>query len=231
MGHEIEKLALHRGHQIHLIVERNSAIPSSELRSADVAIEFTQPDSAIDNIYKCFEAGVPVVTGTTGWYDRFDEVKNRCIETKSSLFYASNFSLGVNLFWSINKFAAELLDKYEDFDPEITEIHHTNKKDAPSGTALTTADVIINNLKRKKAWKLVEGATFEAMEPHILPINSIREGNVAGIHTVSYKSKTDHISITHEAFGREGFAKGAVMASEWLPGKSGIFTMNNLLGF
>jgi 4-hydroxy-tetrahydrodipicolinate reductase len=225
MGKEVEKAALSRGHQIVEKIDLNNINSISEklLKKTDVAIEFTTPESAPANYIKCFEAGLPVVSGTTGWLDKEEEIKNICKEKNGTFFYASNFSLGVNIFFEVNKFLAKLMNKINQYDVSIEETHHIHKKDKPSGTAITIARQIIENNERYNSWKL------NAKEPGILPVYSTREGEIVGIHTVNYTSKTDKISITHEAFSREGFAQGAVIAAEFVKDKKGCYTMEDLL--
>ncbi len=231
MGREIEKILLERGHQVHFIVERNTPRFPHDLKNADVAIEFTEPESAISNIFTCLEARVPIVVGTTGWYDRFDEVAAKVLENQGSLFTATNYSLGVNIYWQTLRYLSRLMNRTEGYFPEITEIHHTQKKDAPSGTAITTADVLLSEFHRKSGW-------FHTLNDHsVIPdgdsllIKSFRENDVPGTHTVEFRSDVDTISFTHTAHSRKGFALGAVLAAEWLIGKSGVFGMKDLLNF
>jgi 4-hydroxy-tetrahydrodipicolinate reductase len=228
MGKTIEQLALNRNHEIVLRVDEHNAgtYSDAELLQADVAIEFSTPRSAFGNIMRCFQCNVPVVVGTTGWLDRIDEVKNTCHEHGQSFFYASNYSIGVNIFFRLNEQLARMMNGYGEYDVSLEEIHHIHKLDSPSGTGISLANGIIKNLDRKTSW--VEG---EKAVPGQLPIVSRREGEVPGTHTVLYKSETDTISITHEAHSRKGFALGAVIAAEWLSGKKGVFGMNDLLGF
>ncbi len=223
MGKTIERMATSRNHRI-VYASNDPLMSASAIANADVAIEFTQPDAAVDNILVCAEAGVPVVCGTTGWLDRWDVVTKEVKKMHGTLFYASNFSLGVNLFFALNKSLAKMMAKHEQYTAEMTEIHHIHKKDAPSGTAITLADGIIGEHPRYDHWKL-KGSEEEGD----LPIKDIREGEVPGTHSIRYTSEQDAIEITHEAFGREGFALGAVIAAEWLPGKTGILGMDDLL--
>ena len=226
MGHEIEQIALDRGHQVVLKVDANNAMSffPNLLSGADVAIEFSTPASAVSNIHTCFDANVPVVVGTTGWLDKLDEVKRACNEKQGSLFYASNFSIGVNIFFKLNEFLARMMAGQPDYDVSMREIHHVHKLDSPSGTGISLANQVISNLGRKTKW--VEG---EATCKDDLSIISEREGEVPGTHIVKYASDVDDIEIMHKAHSRKGFALGAVLAAEWLPGKKGVFGMNDML--
>ena len=225
MGKEIETIALQRKHTIVLKVDETNAHTFSldELKQADVAIEFSTPHTVIANISKCFEAQVPIVVGTTGWYDQFSEIENTCAQKNGTLFYASNFSLGVNLFMKVNNYLAELMNKYDTYHVEMEEIHHIHKLDKPSGTAITLANQIIEKLDRKTNWSI------DSKAPNTLFIEDKREGEVPGTHIIKYKSEVDDIEIMHKAHNRKGFALGAVVASEFLKGKKGIFTMKDLL--
>lgn len=227
MGHTIEKILIDRGHSVPLIidVDNKADLNPTKLAEVDVAIEFSTPDAAFDNIIKCLEAGVPLVCGTTAWLDRYGEVEALCNKVEGSFFYASNFSVGVNILFNINRRLAELMNGFSEYDVTMEEVHHTMKKDAPSGTAITLAEGIVDNLNRKEKWFC--GTTTEADE---LEIASIRRSVVPGIHTVTYESETDLISITHNAKSRNGFAMGAVLAAEFLKDKKGIYSMNDLLG-
>ncbi|MDU1891917.1 MAG: 4-hydroxy-tetrahydrodipicolinate reductase [Dysgonomonas sp.] len=228
MGHEIEKIALQRGHTIVSIIDVNnvSDFDSPAFKSADVAIEFSTPDSAINNYRKCFEANVPVVAGTTGWLDHMAEVKKACAENNQTFFYASNYSLGVNIFFVLNKYLAKIMNNYPDYDVKMEEIHHIHKLDAPSGTAITLAEGVIENIERKDRWNL----ETEEQESD-LAIHCIREGEVPGIHEIIYESEADVISIKHDAKSRKGFALGAVVAAEFTCGKKGFLGMNDMLKF
>lgn len=204
---------------------------AENLKKADVAIEFTQPRSAVENIYKCFDAGVPVVVGTTAWLDKLDEVRKRCAEKDGTLFFSPNFSIGVNIFWEVNRRLAELMNKQPQYNVGIEEIHHTEKLDAPSGTAVKTAEIILDELDRKKHWKLQEVVLpfGDEEEGDSLLIIAKRELDVPGTHIVTYTSEVDYIELKHEAKSRRGFAEGAVMAALWLVGKKGVFEMKDLL--
>ncbi len=222
MGKTIEKIAIERGHTIVLKVDKDDT--SYDLSVADVAIDFSIPTAAVNNITNCFNAGVPVVSGTTGWLDQYDQMISLCKEKKGGFIYASNFSLGVNLFFELNKKLAQMMNPVEGYDIHMEEIHHTQKLDAPSGTAITLAEGILGNTSKKDAWKLDEGKENE------IPIKALRIENVPGTHTVTYTSEVDDIEIKHTAHNRQGFALGAVVASEWLYNKTGVFSMKDVLG-
>lgn len=227
MGHEIEKIALSRGHEVVCAIDINEEykFESEAFKSADVAIEFTSPESAFNNYMKAFAARIPVVSGTTGWLERMSEIKKACEEEGQTFFYASNFSLGVNLFFAFNKYIAKMMNNFKDYDVHIEETHHIHKLDAPSGTAITLAEGIIENLEQKKKWVLEN-----AESANDLVIQSFREGEVPGIHTITYNSEVDTISITHDAKSRKGFALGAVLAAEFTKGKKGFLGMEDMLG-
>jgi 4-hydroxy-tetrahydrodipicolinate reductase len=226
MGKEIEKIAVSRGHEISLIIDINNPgdLTVENLKKCDVAIEFTIPGSAIKNYTICFDAGIPVVSGTTGWLSQKDEVYKKCSDTNGTFFYGSNFSVGVNLFFELNKKLAQLMAPRTEYDVEMTEVHHTQKLDAPSGTAISLADDIITTLPEKESW--VNDGTPSKKE---LNIKSERIGQVPGIHTIKYESVVDFIEITHSAKSRKGFAYGAVLAAEYCMKNSGILTMKDLL--
>ncbi len=226
MGKEIEKIALDRGHEIVLKIDVNNPedLNVENLKKADVAIEFTIPASAISNYKLCFEAGTPVVSGTTGWLEKTQEVHQLCKAANGTFFHTTNFSLGVNIFFAVNKKLAELMANRSEYKVEMKEIHHTQKLDAPSGTAITLAEGIIQNIPSKTSW--VNHIT-EAVEE--LGIVSEREGQIPGTHIINYDSEVDYIEITHCAKSRKGFAFGAVLAAEYSAGKKGILTMNDLL--
>ncbi|MDD3108531.1 MAG: 4-hydroxy-tetrahydrodipicolinate reductase [Alistipes sp.] len=222
MGHEIERILILRGHTVPLIidVDNSAELTAENLKRAEVAIEFTTPATAFGNITTCLKAGIPVVCGTTGWLDHFEEARQLCEQQKGAFFYASNYSIGMNIFFEVNRRLAQLMEAYPQYDVTVEETHHTQKKDAPSGTAITIAEGILENLNRKKQW--VCGVTTV---PEELEITSVRRSVVAGIHTVTYESEADLITFTHNAKGRQGLAFGAVLAAEFLCGKQGIFTM------
>ncbi|MBI3511968.1 MAG: 4-hydroxy-tetrahydrodipicolinate reductase [Bacteroidetes bacterium] len=232
MGKVIERIAHARGHEIALIVDKHNAdpFPANELKIADVAIEFSTPATVIGNIMHCFSNGVPVVVGTTAWNDKMEFVSNACKEKNGGIFTASNFSLGVNLFFQLNKQLAKMMNAHPEYKVEMEEIHHIHKLDSPSGTAITIADGIIENLDRVKEWKDHPAEIKTAIGKNELPIISKRIGEVPGTHSVIYTSSVDKIFIMHEAFSREGFALGAVVAAEFMKGKKGIFGMEEMLG-
>lgn len=223
MGKTIEGIAQSRGHEIHGRIDVGDDFSSFD-EPVDVAIEFTQPKAAVDNLKTCFDKGIPVVCGTTGWLERKDEVENYCKNKNGTLLYSSNFSLGVNLFFKLNEYLSKLMNRYSQYQVSIDETHHTQKKDAPSGTAITLAQGVITNLDRKKTWSL--GATED---PNTLVINSFRIDPAPGTHVVKYSSEVDDIEITHTAHTREGFALGAVLVAEWLAGRKGMYTMDDFL--
>jgi len=226
MGKEIEKIVQERGHNIALIIEKDNAVDlnAENLSKVDVAIEFSRPESAVDNYKNCFANGVPVVSGTTGWLDKLPEIIKDCEGNKSGFFYASNFSLGVNLFFELNKKLAQLINPFKDDKILINEIHHSRKLDAPSGTAITLAEGIIANSDNKTSWK-----NNSDIKNNELEIHSIRTNEVPGTHIVEYKSDIDKITLKHEAFGREGFALGAVLSAEFVYKKTGLFSIDDLL--
>ncbi|MFW5644439.1 MAG: 4-hydroxy-tetrahydrodipicolinate reductase [Bacteroidota bacterium] len=226
MGHEIEKAAIERGHTISGIIDVHNTedLSSSLAEKADLAIEFTTPSSVLDNLYRCFELNLPVVTGTTGWHDEIDSVKEKCLSGNKSLFYASNFSIGVNLFFVLNEQMARIMNKFANYDVSIEETHHTQKLDSPSGTAVSIAQIIEEQLTRKTGWKLDDAGKDE------ITVKAIRSGDVKGIHKVRYESDEDFIELTHTAKSRKGFAEGAVVAAEFMKNRKGVFTMRDLLG-
>ena len=222
MGKTIEKLALEKGHEI--VYKSSSDFEEGTLKNAEAAIEFSVPEAAVKNITLCFKESIPVVCGTTGWLDDYEKVLNICEERNGRFIYASNFSVGVNLFFSMNEHVAKLMAPWDEYAISVEEIHHTQKKDAPSGTAITIAEGIIKH-SDKENWKLDEASE------KTIPITAKREGDVKGTHSVEYSSKIDTISIKHEAHTRDGFAKGAILAAEWLSKKeSGVYSMKDVLG-
>lgn len=228
MGKIIERIALERGHEIVSIIDIDNRddFKSDAFKSADVAIEFTVPQVALDNYKQAFEAGVAVVSGTTGWADQQEKVKADVLKNGYTLFWSSNFSLGVNIFMAVNKYLAKIMNRFPEYNVEMTEVHHIQKLDAPSGTAITLAEGILDNIDRKTGWvKEIQQNDNE------LAIKSIREGQVPGIHTIRYESFADIIEITHDAKSREGFALGAVLAAEFTCGKKGFLGMNDMLNF
>lgn len=220
MGKTIEKIALERGHEVVLRITEN--IEGQDLSSADVAIDFSVPTAALNNIVTCCRNGLPVISGTTGWLKDYDNAVTICKEENSAFLYASNFSIGVNLFFELNQKLAKLIDPFKEYSVEIEEIHHTQKLDAPSGTAITLAEQIISN-SRYSAWQLDKAGENE------IPISAKRIEDVPGTHNISYKSRVDTIEIKHTAHSREGFALGAVIAAEWIKDKKGVFTMKDVL--
>lgn len=228
MGKMIERMALNKDHEIVLIVDENNRadFTGNELKKADVAIEFSIPAIAVENYKWCFENGVPVVSGTTGWLEKWDEVMADCHAKNGGFFYASNFSIGANVFFHLNKYLAKMMSGYDDYKVFIEETHHIHKLDAPSGTAITIAEGILNNHPGYNGWQLDSGGEIPS---GVLPVTAKRIGEVPGIHTVTYKSAVDEIEIHHSAFSREGLAKGAVMAAEFLCGKQGVYGMDDML--
>lgn len=220
MGKIIERLAIAKGHVI--VYKRAQSREEGTLSKADVAIEFSVPITAVSNIKECIEHHIPVVSGTTGWLDDFGTITKLCEERNGSFIYASNFSIGVNLFFNMNEYLAKLMKPWEDYEVQIEEIHHTQKLDAPSGTAISIAEGILPH-SNKKQWKL-DSETAEDLN-----ISAKRIEDTTGIHKVEYISAIDTISIEHQAHSREGYAKGAILAAEWLIGKQGVFTMKDVL--
>jgi 4-hydroxy-tetrahydrodipicolinate reductase len=227
MGQEIEKAALERNHTITLKIDINNQheFTKENLRKADVAIDFSTPTSAVNNMLACFEAGIPIVCGTTGWNNELTRITSVCKEKNQALFYSSNYSIGVNILFAVNEYLAGIMNKFGQYDVCIEETHHTQKLDAPSGTAISIADQILAKLDRKRNWKLEPGGASES-----LSIKAIREGDVKGIHEISYESEVDYITLKHFAKSRKGFAQGAVQAAEFIKDKKGVFTMRDLLG-
>lgn len=221
MGKTIEKLALEKGHSV--VFKSTSDTSEGNMDEADVAIEFSVPEVAVENIARALKKDIPVVSGTTGWLDKYHSITKLCKSRNGSFIYASNFSVGVNLFFSINEYAAQLMAPWKEYDVSVGEIHHTEKKDAPSGTAITIAETILN-YSEKESWEL------DANNKEQLRIVAKREKDVKGTHVVKYASSIDTISLKHEAHSREGFAKGALLAAEWIKDKKGIFTMKEVLG-
>ncbi|MDE6290436.1 MAG: 4-hydroxy-tetrahydrodipicolinate reductase [Muribaculaceae bacterium] len=262
MGHMIERIALDRGHEISVVIDADNLadIDSKAFRKSDVAIEFTQPDTAVNNLLRCFSAGVPVVCGTTGWLDSLDAVKAVCESGKGALLYSSNFSIGVNIFEAVSRYLAGIMNSYPQYTPSMEEVHHIHKLDHPSGTAITIAEELIAVSDKVDSWaeapespdnpqhcaEDVSPKSPEASDSRTLYISHRREGEVPGIHTVTWDSPQDTITISHSAKSREGFALGAVLAAEWLAekcrkfsvgpiklgsGETGFFTMKDMLKF
>ena len=220
MGQTIERIALERGHEI--VLKKDEFNTYEGLSNADVAIDFSIPAVAVANISNCFRANVPVISGTTGWLEHYDEMVALCKEKNGAFISSSNFSLGVNLFFELNEYLAKMMSKFSSYSVEMEEIHHTQKLDAPSGTAISLAKGVIENSDYTN-W------TLEKAEENQIHIEAVRTENVPGTHTVTYSSKVDTIEIKHTAHNRDGFALGAVIAAEWIVGKHGIFTMKDVL--
>ena len=228
MGKMIEQIALSRGHEIVSIIDINNQqdFDSPEFASADVAIEFTAPQAAYANYLKAWEKGVKVVSGSTGWMkEHGDEVRHKCSEEGKTLFWASNFSIGVAIFSAVNKYLAKIMNQFPQYDVEMEETHHVHKLDHPSGTAITLAEGILENIDRKETW------AEDTTDPKLLRIDHIRRGEVAGIHTIRYDSEADIITITHDAHSRQGFALGAVLAAEYTKDHQGLLTISDMFKF
>ena len=226
MGKTIENIAVQRGHEIVLRLDVNNPEDFKRLAEADVAIEFTRPESATDNLKQCIAAKVPVVCGTTGWLEHYKTVSELCLKNDSAFFYASNYSIGVNIFFEINRQLAVMMNNYPMYDVRMEETHHTQKLDAPSGTAITLANSILENVARKTKWVCnTEGGNDG------INITAKRIDPAPGTHIVTYDSAIDTIEIAHTAHSREGFATGAILAAEWIFGKKGVFSMKDMLGF
>jgi len=228
MGKAIEQICLERGHEIAGIIS-DPEDSFDKIQGADVAIEFTMPESAVKNISSCFENNIPVVVGTTGWYDSYEEIVAECKEKDACLFTATNFSLGVNVFFKLNAYLAKLMNNFPDYNIKMEEVHHKQKLDAPSGTAITLAHGIIEEVYRKDKWMSIEEGNIESLDSFELPIHSFREDNVPGTHNIQYDSDIDSIEIKHTAHNRKGFALGAVLAAEFIKGKKGILGMDDML--
>lgn len=226
MGKEIEQVLLERGHEVTLRATSQAPFRQADLQGTDVAIEFTTPHSAVDNILACFAANCPVVVGSTGWYNRLPEVRTEALNGEQSLLFASNFSIGVNVLFHVNRLLARVMNNLDQYTPTIHEIHHLAKLDKPSGTAITLAEGVIDETPRMHGWQLDEAADASQ-----LAIISERIGEVPGTHHVSYTSGVDQITLTHEAFSRRGFALGSVLAAEWLHGKKGVYSIHDFLKF
>jgi 4-hydroxy-tetrahydrodipicolinate reductase len=226
MGKAIEKLALEKNHKVILSIdnEKDWEEKQDELKSCDVAIEFSTPETVLSNIKKCFEINLPIITGTTGWHNQINEVKSWCKEYNASLFYASNFSVGVHIFFKINTALAEIVNNFNQYDVSLTEKHHTQKLDSPSGTAINLLQQIIDKHQGKRTWE--EG---ESTDKNTIPVESIREGDIIGTHSIKWESDVDSIKIKHKAKTRDGFALGAIQAAEWVKDKKGVFTMDDML--
>ncbi len=231
MGIEVEKVALERNHDVHLIVrsESTESIDSQEFKNTDVAIDFTLPEVARENILKAFDNNVPIVVGTTGWYEHLEELERVAEEKKGTLFYAPNFSIGVNILFQVNRQIARLMDDQDEYEPFIEEIHHPGKKDAPSGTAAKLAEALTNSINRKTKWELLEKGESRALAHNQFPVYYQRRPEEIGMHRINFASSIDEVEIKHRAYNRRGFALGAVKAAEWVKGKQGVFTMEDFL--
>ena len=229
MGKAIEEIAISRGHSVVVKFNSQNPLESSQLRTTDVAIEFSQPDLALKHIKLCADGQIPIVVGTTAWEEHLAEIINHIDKREASLIYSSNFSIGVNLFFEMNKYLARLMNDKTDYVASITEIHHAQKIDAPSGTAVTLAKDLISNHPTYSSWKLT--GQSQNMEKSDLPISAIREENVPGTHIISYTSEIDTLTIEHKAHNRKGFALGAIIAAEFIHKKKGVYTMSDILKF
>ncbi|HLT86926.1 MAG TPA: 4-hydroxy-tetrahydrodipicolinate reductase [Sphingobacterium sp.] len=235
MGQLIEKFAMKRGHEIFLIIDKDNreSISASDIAGADVAIDFSEPAAALDNIHLCFEANLPIVVGTTGWYDHLDEIKSICEDENQTMLYGSNFSIGVNVFFHVNRLLAKAISPYKQYDVQVEEIHHIHKLDAPSGTAITIAEGILENTPGKTKWVndvIGEGEEVIPKQDELL-IESHRIEEVPGTHTVLYSSEVDQIEFKHTAHSRAGFALGAVVAAEWVQDKKGFYQVTEMFDF
>ena len=232
MGKTIEALAQERNHAIIYKVDQHTpdTLEDVDASKVDVAIEFTQPDAAPNNIRFCLEHGIPVVSGTTGWLSQKAEIEAYCNQQQGAFFYASNFSIGVNIFFRLNQYLASMMKAYPDYQPRLEEIHHIHKKDAPSGTAITLAEAIVHTLPNLQEWILTDQKA-EKPPNHSLPITSVRKDEIPGTHIVRYSSDIDDIVISHTAHSRKGFALGAVLVAEWIRNKKGVYTMDDFLQF
>ena len=228
MGHEIETIAVKRGHSVKLIIDQdnNEDLNEANLEGIDVAIEFSSPTVAYRNIVKCFTMGVPVVSGTTGWLESYDEAVAICKKHKTSFLHSSNFSIGVNLLFRLNSELAKQMERYSDYDVSIDETHHIKKLDAPSGTAITLADGIAGNHSGYKKWSVESDKSGSCV-----PVHSVREGMVPGTHSVTWDSEIDTLILKHDAKNRKGLALGAIVAAEFIKSKEGVFTMDDVMGF
>lgn len=238
MGHIIERIAKERHHNVVCIIDKDNTadFDSDAFRSADCVIEFSTPATAVGNIRKSFEQGVPVVCGTTGWTDVMPEIKDLCEDGKNTFLFASNFSVGVNIFMAVNRYLARIMNGFPQYRPHMVETHHIHKLDHPSGTAITLAEEIIEETDRISGWCELEGAETSCKinsdnNGELMEIDHIRTGEVPGIHTIDWNSDVDSITITHSAKSREGFALGAVLAAEWLADKKGFHTINEVFNF
>jgi 4-hydroxy-tetrahydrodipicolinate reductase len=237
MGKIIEKIAISRKHEIVLTIDHDTLdeLTVENLQKADVVIDFTMPASVLGNIEQCFNAGVPIVVGTTGWYDQIPQIKQLCEQSNNTLLYGSNFSVGVNIFFHVNRLLAKVMNNYPYYDVQVEEIHHTQKLDSPSGTAITIAEGILDNLETKSEWVNVlttdDKHDDDTVSNNQLLIESLRIDSVPGTHTVIYDSEVDTIEFKHTAHNRNGFALGAVLAAEWVIGKKGFYSVDAMFDF
>ncbi|MBL4675659.1 MAG: 4-hydroxy-tetrahydrodipicolinate reductase [Mucilaginibacter sp.] len=237
MGKMIEQIAISRQHEIVLKIDRDNTdeLTAENLQKADVAIEFSTPSTVLSNIELCFSAGVPIVVGTTGWHNEMEQIKEQCEFNKASLIYGTNFSVGVNIFFHVNKLLARIMNNYPYYEVQVEEIHHTQKLDSPSGTAITIAEGIIDNLEAKQNWKNVlvgdDHPNTEVTPANEVLIESLRIESVPGTHTVIYDSEVDTIEFKHTAHNRNGFALGAVLAAEWIKDKKGFHSIEEMFDF
>lgn len=230
MGKEIEKLALERGHKISGICDPENAykFDATAFADADIAIDYTTPESAVHNMTMSFEANKPIVVGTTGWYEQLDAVKKLCEKLNGTLFYATNFSIGVNVLFEMSELLSKMISQQDSYSVSISETHHTRKKDAPSGTAITLAEILIKNLDFVKTWKKLQTGDITENEKGVIPVYYSRENEVVGSHEIKIQSDIDQITLRHDAFSRAGFTAGTLIATEWVINKKGIFTMKDL---
>ena len=230
MGKEIESLAQKRGHEIVGVYDPYHSVDFEQtaFNKADVVIDYTTPVTAVNNITQCFEANKPIVVGTTGWYDEMETIVKACKKYNGTLMYASNFSVGANIMFRVSELMAKLVNKQDAYSVSIHEKHHTKKKDAPSGTAITIADTIISNLNHVNSWEVLKEGELSDDKPGVIPIYYSREENVVGTHEIILDSSIDRVTVRHEAYNRSGFATGTLIATEWVVGKKGIYTMNDL---
>lgn len=233
MGQLVENVAVSRGHEVIQKINLGDSIDPNILRTADVAIDFSAPDVVVEHIYQCFDVNTPIIVGTTGWYGEIQQIKNDCLKRNNSLLYGSNFSVGVNILFRLNRYLAEIMKDFPEYDVQLEEIHHTEKKDSPSGTAMTLAENIVSSSNTKVEWINIVGDDLPAkrIEANQLVVRSERVANVPGTHTVLYSSETDSIEIKHIANNRNGFALGAVIAAEWMENKQGFYTIEDVFTF
>mgnify|MGYP000208997713 CR=1 FL=1 len=229
MGKEIEAIALERGHTITARVDSKNPVSSFDYSDTDVIIEFSRPESAVENMTFAMDNGIPIVVGTTGWYEELGQIEATCKEQQGAVLHATNFSLGVNAFFAVNRYLAKIMNQLDEYSAEVVEIHHTEKLDAPSGTGISLTEQIIEHHDRYTQWQNDKAEAVS--EKNIIPIASQRLPKVPGTHEVKYKSTIDTIEIKHTAHNRKGFALGSVLAAEWIKGKTGVYTMQDVLNF